>query len=109
MPSSFLKKAVAVERNKTKGRYYTYDRTIVCLPTDCCASNVIRIPRNRQSLYEDGLIGKIRLTSEMSEDDIFAEIHSVFRVPMAGNDGFLFDVLQSTGVFWTRFSTHTKP
>ena len=43
------------------------------------------------------MIGKIRLTSEMSEDDIFAKIRSVFQVPMADNDRFLFDVLQSTG------------
>ena len=97
MPSSFLKKAAEkTKAPKTKGRYFTYDRTIVCLPNDCCVS-VICIPRNRESLYEDGLIGKIRLTSEMSEDDIFAEIRSVFQVPMAGNDRFLFDVLQSTG------------
>ena len=45
----------------------------------------------------DGLSGRIRLTSDMTEDEIFSEIHSVFRVPMANNDQFTFDVLQSTG------------
>jgi hypothetical protein len=33
----------------------------------------------------------------MTENEIFSEIRSVFRVPMAGNDHFAFDVLQSTG------------
>ena len=45
----------------------------------------------------DGLSGRIRLTSVMSEDEIFSEIRSVFRVPMANNYQFTFDALRSTG------------
>ena len=33
----------------------------------------------------------------MTEDELLSEIHSVFQVPMGGNDRFAFDVLQSTG------------
>ena len=84
------------------------------MPTnDCCVSNVIRIPRNRESLYEDGLIGKIRLTSEMSEDDIFAEIRSVFQVPMAGNDRFCLMCcrvreVQIRHLLFQRYQAHTS-
>ena len=47
-------------------------------------------------LAKNGLIGKIRLTSDMTEDAIF-KIKSVFRGPMGNSDSFDFDVLQSTG------------
>ena len=42
-------------------------------------------------------MGRIRLTSEMSEEDIFAEIRSVFNTPMGGKMDFQFEILQSTG------------
>ena len=48
-------------------------------------------------MYEDGLVGRICLTSDMSEDDIFKEIRSVFRGPMEDNEYFKFNILQSTG------------
>ena len=44
-----------------------------------------------------GLIGKIHLTSEMSEDDIMREIRSVFQVPMGGDPEFPFVFLQPAG------------
>ena len=42
-------------------------------------------------------MGRIRLTSEMSEEDIFAKIQSVFSTPMGGKKDFQFEILQSTG------------
>ena len=57
----------------------------------------MRIPRNREALCEAGLIGRIRLTSDMSEEEIFDEIRSVFKIPMEENKHFEFDILQSTG------------
>ena len=98
LPSCFLKKFMQKQTScKSSSCLYTYDRDIICLPQECCKSNIIHIPRNREGLSKDGLIGRIRLTSEMSEDEIFDEIRSVFRIPMAGTDHFSFDVLQSAG------------
>ena len=57
----------------------------------------MRIPRNREALCEAGLIGRIRLTSDMSEEEIFDEIRSVFKIPMEENKNFEFDILQSAG------------
>ena len=48
-------------------------------------------------LAKNGLIGKIWLTSMMTEEMIFDEIWSVFRGPMNGNTEFLFEVLQPMG------------
>ena len=42
-------------------------------------------------------MGRILLTSEMSEEYIFAEIRSVFNTPMGGKMDFQFEILQSTG------------
>ncbi len=43
-----------------------------------------------------GLIGKIRLTSLMNEDDVRQEISSVFRSPMGNDPYFPFTFLQET-------------
>ena len=85
--------SLVVDSSRTIGTCY------ICLPNDFSNTNIINIPRNsqRESLSKDGLSGRIRLTSDMTEDEIFSEIRSVFRVPMANNDQFTFDVLQSTG------------
>ena len=100
LPSQFVKK-FQENVSKPPGRIFTYDRDIVCLPKDFSniINNIIKIPRNsqRESLSKDGLTGRIRLTSDMTEDELFSEIRSVFQVPMGGNDRFAFDVLQSTG------------
>ena len=78
------------------GRYYAYDRNIICLPNNHYSSHIIRIP-SRESLYEAGLVGCIRLTSDMSEEDVFDEIRSVFKGPMGGNKNFKFNILQGAG------------
>ena len=81
-----------------KEKLITYDRDIVCLPQSYGKkSNEISIPRSRDKLSQQGLIGKIRLQSNMTQDDIFDEIRCVFRRPMGSNSTFRFEVLQPTG------------
>ena len=61
---------------------------------------LVRIPRQksmRDYLAMNKLIGKIRLTSDMSEPAIFEEIRSVFEGPMGGNVNFPFKILQTCG------------
>ena len=48
-------------------------------------------------LGRNGLIGKIRLMSSMSERQIMDEIKSVFRKPMKGKADFAFKILQPSG------------
>ena len=84
-------------RSKTKEKVFTYDWDIICLTKSYGRSSNIPIPRSRTQLAKNGLIGKIRLTSDMTQDDIFDEVRSVFRGPMDGSSTFLFDVLQPAG------------
>ena len=90
LPSVFLKKFGKQKALvKVKERVYSYDRDIVCLPQSYAGkSKVIPIPRNRDELSIAGLVGKITLTSDISEEAIFDEIQNVFRVPMKGNAFF---------------------
>ena len=100
LPSTFLSKRSAAlkgSRFKTKEKVFTYDRDIICLPKSYGSSSSIPIPRSRTKLAQNGLIGKIRLRSDMTQEDIFHEIRSVFRGPMEGSSTFLFDVLQPAG------------
>lgn len=59
----------------------------------------ISIPRGkeRERLGQNGLIGKVRLTSDMSEEEIFSEIRTVFCKAMGNDSNFPFTVLQPTG------------
>lgn len=79
----------------------TYDRDIWCLPRSFIRDDgSIPIPRSVKKctlLCANGLIGKIRLTSEMSEEEIMNEIRSVFEKPFGYDDNFQFDILQTGG------------
>lgn len=58
------------------------------------------IPRKRKArefLAANKLIGKIRLVSAMTEQEIMDEIRSVFSFPMSNDPLFRFDILQSSG------------
>lgn len=57
------------------------------------------IPRkeSRADLGSKGLIGKIRLTSDMLQEEIMAEIRSVFSDPMRNEREFPFSFLQRSG------------
>lgn len=82
-------------------RFFTYDRDIICLPRSFrTPSGLIPIPRQRDKrefLAVNKLIGKIRLTSEMSEKCILKEIRSLFKLPMDDDSDFQFEFLQQSG------------
>ena len=71
----------------------------MCIPLEYSRGNEVTIPRGklRAKLASKGLAGKIRLNSEMSENEIFAEIHSVFSMVMRNDKDFPFEVLLSAG------------
>lgn len=100
-PSAFLSKRSDRPSRVPKERVYNYDRDIICLPMDYVQEEgTIKIPRNsaiRDYLARNGLIGKIRLSSTMKENEIFDEIRSVFKEPMKNNEDFAFTLLQQTG------------
>ena len=51
----------------------------------------------RDFLASNGLMGKIRLCSSMTEAEIMSEIRSVFSVPMRNQSNFAFKILQPSG------------
>ena len=75
----------------------------MCLPFSyakyCSTPNGgISIPRKKKSvLAAHGLIGKVHLESNWSEDEVYDEIRSVFSEPMSNDSTFPFDILQYTG------------
>ena len=72
----------------------------MCLPNSFCKHGSTYIPRSKQvrdMLGRNGLLGKIRLTSSMTEAEIMDEICSVFEKPMRNNPNFAFKILQPTG------------
>ena len=75
-------------------RIYTYDHDIICLPkSELGKDGLVRIPRKegvRDFLAMNKLIGKIRLTSDMSEG-------AIFKGPVAGDPNFRFKILQTCG------------
>ena len=87
-----------VASSRTKAlKVVTWDRTIVCLPSCypqyCKSGGGIALPRKKRSvLAANGLIGKIHLESDWSEDEVFAEIRSVFSDPMDGDASFPFKI-----------------
>ena len=99
LPSTFLTKKK--DRNALTERLFTYDRDIMCLPKSFGGNGgLTKIPRKqcvREFLAVNSLIGKIRLTSAMSEKDIMNEIRSVFEDPMDRDKLFRFKILQPSG------------
>ena len=76
------------EKSVSTERLLTYDRDIICLPKSFVGDGgLIKIPRQqhlRDFLATNGLYGKIRLTSAMSEDEIMDEIRSVMVTRYSG-------------------------
>lgn len=94
---SFLRKRKAVsssEKNtgKRSKSMQVLDRDIICIP-DSKSCQKIPYPRGkyRSQLGEDGVIGKIRLISTMTE------VRSVFQEAMSNRSDFPFVFLQPTG------------
>ena len=102
MPSLFSgRKGRSAQTLKSKKVKITaYDRDIVCLPNSYPSqSGRYAIPRKetRADLGSKGLIGKLRLLSCMSEDEILSEVRSVFAKPMRNDSEFPFTFLQRCG------------
>lgn len=87
-------------RSKKPKAVTTWDRDIICLPSDSKqGENYIPYPRGkvRANLGRDGLVGKVHLTSEMTIEEVGMEIRSVFERAMGGDSSFPFKYLQATG------------
>ena len=105
LPSTFLKKNLSNKyvrwKEKRQGPVITYDRDIICLPKEFASKNgTVKIPRSAEKLeylFCNGLKGKIRLRSDMSEIEIKDKIRSVFQRQFKHDDEFPFDILQSGG------------
>ena len=79
LPTSFVPKRRRVDTISPKqSRNIVYDRDIVCLPNSMLVDGRVTIPRYREELASNRIIGKIRLYSSMTESEIFLEIRSVF-------------------------------
>ena len=76
-----------------------YDCDIICLPNTFLNDGKVSIPRfgTRDLLARNGLLGKIRLSSLMSQEEIFSEIRCVFSEAMFKNNNFKFTILQPAG------------
>ena len=93
LPSSFLKKKK--KKGGQSSSLQIWDKDIICFPWDYVKNpNDIPIPRGRKrlELNSQGLIGKVRLTSDMDEDEIREQICSVFSDKMDNNAKFPFKV-----------------
>ena len=90
----------ATARGSKSAKVTTWDRTVVCLPQTYpnVGADAITIPRKKRPiLARHGLIGKIHLESDWSEDAIFAVVRSVFRDAMGADLNFPFKFLVPTG------------
>ena len=76
----------------------SWDRDIVCLPQQPTGKEIC-YPRGKYCAWlgSQGLIGKIRLVSTMTVQDIETEVRSVFVKAMGGKHDFPFLFLQPTG------------
>lgn len=94
--------AKAMKQPKRNKVVKTWDRDILCLPQSVrnkSKGGNLSYPRGkyRSTLANYGLIGKVHLTSEMTDEDVAYEIRSVFKEPMGHDPNFPFLYLQSTG------------
>ena len=101
---SYLKRKRLSTSNPTSKRPKTvqfWDRGIVCIPQPSSGSKSLHLayPRgkSRAKLGSLGLIGKIRLSSAMSDEEVQQEVRSVFSVPMGERADFPFVFLQPAG------------
>ena len=94
----YMKRNSSFHRSVKSVNVHVWNRDIVCLPCNNSSSS-IPYPRGkyRAELGSMGLIGKIRLSSDMDEGDVRSEIRSVFKFAMGHDPNFPFVFLQSTG------------
>ena len=98
--TSILGKCRKREVTKPK-KITTWDREIVCLPScykELLVDGIMPIPRKKKDVLASfGLVGRLHLESDWTEDEVKDEIKSTFR--NATNEGmlFTFKFLQLTG------------
>ena len=100
LPSYFKRRQPSIEKHKKRTKLtQVCDRDIICLPKATSTSEKLAYPRGkfRSKLWQQGLIGKIRISTDMSVEDVEDEVRSVFCGPMSGRKIFLFLYLQPTG------------
>lgn len=102
LPSMFIGRSLATARSRGKGKakeqkIQTWDRNIICLPLNRAKNTSIPRGKERANLAAQGLCGKIRLNSTMSEEEVFSEIRSVFQAPICGDPNFPFQFMQTIG------------
>ena len=101
-PSTFLRERTPANISKKgKGKIYTYERDIICIPKWFAdEDDLIKLPRKKNFrffLATNKLLGKIQLKSDMEQSDIYNEIREVFHVPMANQYKFRFKIFQPSG------------
>ena len=101
---SYLKRKKLSNSNPASKRPKTvqfWDLDIICIPQPSSESTSLQLayPRgkSRGKLCSLGLVGKIQLSSAMSDEEVQQEIRSVFSVPMGGRADFPFVFLQPVG------------
>ena len=102
---SYLKRKVGEQSTRKPKKVKTtktWDRDILCIPQSRVSlqrGGNISYPRGRYraQLARSGLIGKLHLTSVMTEEEVAEEIRSVFKEPMGNDPHFPFTYLQPTG------------
>ena len=100
---SYLRRRGIKENPKKKPKIIkTWDRDIVCIPQsrrNKTKGGNFMYPRSkyRADLASWGLIGKLHLTSTMSDEEVIAEICTVFKDQMNNDPKFPFVYLQPTG------------
>ena len=87
------------QKKRSRESAQVWDRDIVCIPKADGEASPISFPRgkSRAKLAAKRLIGKIRLTSTMSENEMEKEVRSVFKCQMHNREDFPFVFLQCTG------------
>ena len=82
-----------------KAKVTVWDRDVVCLPKRCARGNHVCFPRGKYRVHlgRAGLVGKVRLKSDMTTFEVLDEIRSAFRKQMDGKPDFPFQFLQPTG------------
>ena len=91
----------SISKRKSSNRdkqLQVWDRDIICLPKPLDGLSSLSYPRGKQRsrFVRQGLIGKVRLTSTMTVDEV-EEVRSVFDGPMSGRRDFPFMFLQPSG------------
>ena len=98
---SFLKRKLKTGESTCKRpkTLQCWDRDIVCLPQTFATKSPIPFPRgkSRDNLSRLDLIGKVRLLSSMSVQDVQDEVRSTFSKAMGDRKDFPFIFLEPTG------------